>query len=321
MLGHVPAPVDDSAPDLPLIAGVELGGTKALAVLSRGPDLIDRLRVPTTDPASTLSALSEQLAAWHADVGPIAAIGIGSFGPIGADPDRADFGLVTTTPKPGWRDTDVRAHFAERFDLPIGFDSDVTGAALAEGRWGASRGCSVHVYITIGTGVGGGIVIDGAPLHGLVHPEVGHLRVRRRPDDTFGGSCPFHGDCIEGLASGPAIAARTGHPAEALGPEHPVWLDVAAELAELMALLVLTVSPERIVIGGGVAGGKPFLLDQIRGHTASFLADYVAGLDEPSVRALIQAPELGDDAGPLGTVALGLRALDSAHSQTDHRGI
>jgi fructokinase len=309
MLCAMRAPADENTTDPPLIAGVELGGTKSFAVLARGTEIVERLRIPTTDPAPTLTALSDQLAAWRDEVGPFAAIGIGSFGPIGADPARSDFGYVTTTPKPGWRNTDVRRHFAERFDVPIAFDSDVAGAALSEERWGASRGCSVHVYLTIGTGIGGGVVVDGEPLHGLVHPEVGHLRVRRRPDDTFGGSCPFHGDCIEGLASGPAIAARAGRPAEELGPEHPVWLDVAAELAELMTALVLTVSPERIVVGGGVAGGKSFLLDLIRVHTATFLGGYVAGLDEPAVRALIQLPELGDDAGPLGTVALALRAL------------
>ena len=310
MLGAMRAPADDDTTDPPLVAGVELGGTKSLAVLARGTEILDRLRVPTTDPASTLRAMSEQLAAWRADVGRFAAIGIGAFGPIGADPARADFGYVTTTPKAGWPDTDVRGHFAERFDVPIAFDLDVAGAALAEGRWGASRGCSVHVYLTIGTGIGGGLVVGGEPVHGLVHPEVGHLRVRRLPGDTFGGSCPFHGDCIEGLASGPAIAARAGRAAESLGPDHPVWLDVAADLAELMTMLVLTVSPERIVVGGGVAAGKEFLLDLVRAHTATFLAGYVAGLDEPAVRGLIQLPELGDDAGPLGTVALGLRALE-----------
>ena len=309
MLCAMRAPAEDNTTDPPLIAGVELGGTKSVAILARGTEILDRLRVPTTDPTTTLHAMSEQLATWRTEVGPFAAIGIGSFGPIGADSKRADFGQVTTTPKPGWRNTDVRGHFAQRFDVPIAFDSDVAGAALAEGRWGASRGCSVHVYLTVGTGIGGGVVVDGEPLHGLVHPEVGHLRVRRRPDDTFGGSCPFHGDCIEGLASGPAIAARAGGAAEQLGPEHPVWLDVAAELAELMAMLVLTVSPERIVIGGGVTGGKAFLLDLVRADTATFLAGYVAGLDEAAIRALIQLPELGDDAGPLGTIALGLRAL------------
>jgi fructokinase len=309
MLCAMRAPADDNSTDPPLVAGVELGGTKSVAVLARGTEIVDRLRVPTTDPATTLRAMSEQLATWRDEVEPFAAIGIGSFGPIGPDPKRADFGYVTTTPKPGWRNTDVHGHFAERFDVPIAFDSDVAGAALAEGRWGASRGCSVHVYLTIGTGIGGGVVVDDDPVHGLVHPEVGHLRVRRRPDDTFGGLCPFHGDCIEGLASGPAIAARAGCAAEELGPEHPVWLDVAAELAELMTALVLTVSPERIVVGGGVAGGKSFLLDLVRAHTGTFLAGYVAGLDGPAVGALIQLPELGDDAGPLGTVALGLRAL------------
>jgi fructokinase len=295
--------------DHPLVAGIELGGTKAVAVLACGPSIVDRVRVPTTDPAETLGALSAQLERWTDAGQRFAAIGIASFGPVGLDHRRPDYGHITTTPKPGWAHTDVRGHFAARFDLPIGFDTDVNGAALAEGRWGASIGCSVHVYVTIGTGIGGGAVVDGRPVHGLVHPEHGHLRVRRRPGDAFGGVCPYHGDCIEGLASGPAIAARAGAPAEQLGPEHPVWADVAAELGELMASLVLVLSPERIVVGGGVATGQPWLLPNVRRATAEALAGYVAGIDAGRLAELIVPPALGDDAGPLGAVAVGLAAL------------
>lgn len=292
------------------VAGVELGGTKAVAVLAHGNQLIERQRVPTEDPAATLEALSHHLAGWAAGGQPFAAIGIASFGPVGLDRRRADFGHITTTPKAGWADTDVRGHFAARFDVPIGFDTDVNGAALAEWRWGAAQGCGVVVYITIGTGVGGGVVVDGVPVHGLVHPEHGHLRVRRRRDDAFAGSCPYHGDCIEGLASGPAIAARAGAPAETLGAEHPVWDDVAAELGEMMAMLVLAISPERVVVGGGVGHGQPWLLPRIHAATESALAGYVAALDADRIAALIVPPGLGDDAGPLGAVALGLAALD-----------
>ncbi len=162
---------------------------------------------------------------------------------------------------------------------PIGFDNDVNGAALAEVRWGAAQGCSVAVYLTIGTGIGGGVVVDGRPMHGLVHPEHGHLRVRRRADDDFPGVCPYHGDCIEGLASGPAIAARAGGRAPTLPPEHPVWIDVASELGELMAALVLTLSPQRIVVGGGVGFGQRWLLPRIHEATLARLAGYVAAVD------------------------------------------
>jgi fructokinase len=296
----------------PLVAGIELGGTKAVAVLGRGATIVDRFRVPTTDPGSTLAALSAQLGGWQRDGNSFETIGIASFGPVGLDPNRPDFGRVTTTPKHGWAQADVRGHFAERFDVPIGFDTDVNGAALAEGRWGASRGCAVHIYITIGTGIGGGLVVHDQPVHGAIHPEHGHIRVRRRSDDTFAGVCPYHGDCIEGLASGPAIAARAGASPERLGPDHPVWIDVAAEIGELMAVLVLSVSPQRIVLGGGVGNGLPWLLPRVRQSTRAALAGYVAGLDADGVDRLIVAPELGDDAGPLGAVAVGLGALGHA---------
>ncbi len=305
-------------PSSPLVAGIELGGTKSVAVLARDATIIERQRLPTTDPASTLEGLSSQLATWASNGKQFSAIGVGSFGPVGLDPQRADFGYVTTTPKPGWESTDVRGHFAERFDVPIGFDTDVNGAALAEGRWGAARGCAVHVYITIGTGIGGGVVIDDHPVHGAVHPEHGHIRVRRRCDDDFPGVCPYHGDCIEGLASGPAIAARSGASPERLGPDHPVWTDVAAEIGEMMAVLVLSISPQRIVLGGGVGNGLPWLLPRVRKSTRTALAGYIAGIDDGGADGLIVAPALGDDAGPLGAVAVGLGALaDAAVPATD----
>jgi fructokinase len=296
-------------PSSPLIAGVELGGTKAVALLAHGATIVERHRVATAEPGATLHELSTRLDLWRAAGHHFAALGIASFGPVGLDRRRGDFGHVTTTPKQGWHDVDVRGHFADRFDVPIGFDNDVSGAALAESRWGAAQGCSVLVYMTIGTGIGGGVVVDGRPVHGLVHPEHGHLRVRRRADDAFAGVCPYHGDCIEGLASGPAIAARAGSPADALGPEHPVWADVAAELGELMAMLVLTLSPQRIVIGGGVGFGQRWLLPLVQRATIGILAGYVSAVDERSIVDLIVPPGLGDDAGPLGAVALGSAAL------------
>ncbi len=296
-------------PGWPIVAGVELGGTKSIAVLARGPEILDRFTVPTTTPEATLGALSGALDGWAAAGRRFAALGVGSFGPVGLDPGRADYGRVTTTPKPGWRDTDVRGHFAARFGVPIDFDTDVAGAALAEGRWGAARGCRVVVYLTIGTGLGGGVVVDGRPLPGLVHPEVGHVRVRRRPGDRFAGVCPFHGDCAEGLVSGSAIAARAGAPVEDLGPEHPVWDDVAAELTDLLATLVLVVSPQRIVVGGGVGAGRPFLLERVRPALVAALAGYVAAVDGDTVADLVRPAALGGDAGPLGAVALALTAL------------
>lgn len=290
---------DDGTP----VVGVELGGTKAIAVLAHGTTIVDRLRVPTADPESTLGALTDRIAAWIDAGERPEAVGIGSFGPVGLDRRRADYGHVTTTPKAGWSDTDVVGRFL-RFGIPVAFETDVAAAALAESRWGAAQGCTDHVYITIGTGIGVGIITAGQPVRGLVHPEAGHLRVRRRPGDPFAGICPYHGDCIEGLASGPAIAARAGAPADQLPPDHPVWSDVVAELGELIACLALTVSPQRIVIGGGVGAGRSDLLDGIRTAVSTILGGYVVGLDDAGVADLVRPAALGADAGPLGTVAV-----------------
>lgn len=293
-----------------LVAGVELGGSKSFVVLARGSVLLERVRVRTVDPASTLRALSDQLSEWRTGGDAFAAIGVASFGPLGLDTARHDFGFITTTPKFGWANVDVRGHFAERFDVPVGFDTDVGGAALAEGRWGAARDCTVHVYITIGTGIGAGVVVDGRSVHGLVHPELGHLRVRRA-DSEFAGICPFHGDCIEGLASGPAITARAGASVESLGPDHPVWSAVAGDIAEVTALLTLILSPQRIMLGGGVGTSSSFPLDHIRARTLALLGGYVAVLDAGRIDELIALPGLGNDAGPLGAAALALGALDA----------
>ena len=294
----------------PLVAGIELGGTKSVALIARGLTVVEQARFPTNDPATTLEAIGDALARWHADE-PFEAIGIGSFGPLGLDPARADFGMITTTPKAGWARTDVRGYFARRFEVPIGFDTDVAGAALAEGRWGAAIGCGVHVYLTIGTGIGGGVVVNGRPVHGLIHPEIGHIRTRRAAGDGFPGVCPYHGDCLEGLASGPAIAARAGMPAGEIGADDPLWRPVAATLSELMAMLILTLSPERILIGGGVGMGQSQLLPMIRAGTVEILGGYVAGVTAERLEEMIRAPGLGDLAGPLGAVALGLESLHS----------
>lgn len=286
------------------VAGIELGGTKTVVVLGGGGALVERARIPTTTPDETLRAAVDVIDGWRGGGHDIAAIGIGSFGPVGLDRQRPDYGFVTSTPKPGWRETDVVGHIAGRLGLPIGFDTDVNAAALAEGLWGASAGCDVHVYLTIGTGIGGGVVVGGRPLHGLVHPEHGHVRVRRRVGDDFAGACPFHGDCIEGLAAGPAIAARAGAPAESLARDHPVWHDVAAELGELFAVLVTTLSPQRIVVGGGVGYGQRWLLPSAAAAMSTALGGYVAALEGVDLASFVVPAALGDDAGPLGVLAL-----------------
>lgn len=295
----------------PLVMGVEMGGTKCVAVLARGGAIVARETCPTADPASTIGRLTARLRQWGHDHRDIAALGIASFGPVGLDPAQDDFGHITNTPKPGWSGVDIRGMLGRGFEGPIGFDTDVTAAALAEGRWGASRGVGVHVYLTIGTGVGGGLVVGGRPVHGRVHPEIGHVRVRRGPDDDFAGVCPYHGDCVEGLISGPAIAARTGRDAGALADDDPVWRPIADTLAELVAMLLMTVSAERVLIGGGVGVDRGFLLPMVRAGVAARLAGYVPGYSEGALAAIIRAPALGHDAGPLGAAALALACLEA----------
>ena len=293
----------------PLVAGVELGGTKGVALIARGRRILRQARVPTSLPGETLTALSDRIAEWTGDLGPLDALGIASFGPLGLDAKRRDFGFITRTTKPGWSNIDLLGHFQARFEVPIGFDTDVGGAAIAETLWGAGVGQSVVVYVTVGTGIGGGIAVNGQPVHGSIHPEIGHLRIRRAPGDPFSGICAFHGDCLEGLASGPAIAARAGAPAETLGPDHPAWSTVAEALAEMVVSLILTLSPERILIGGGVVTGMPFLLPMIRAATLVRLGGYVTGLTAALLARMVRPPALGERAGPLGAIALGLRVM------------
>ena len=194
----------------PLIAGIELGGTKCICVLGSGPeDIRDEVRISTTSPEETLAAIEAVLGRWSG----FEALGIASFGPVSIDPAAANYGFITATTKPGWSDTDVGRRLARRAGVPLGFNSDVAGAALGEGRWGAARDIADHAYVTVGTGIGVGLIMGGEPSNGLTHPELGHIRPVRLAGDDWPGACVFHGDCLEGLASGPAIRARAGPPA------------------------------------------------------------------------------------------------------------
>lgn len=295
--------------DTPLLAGVELGGTKAIAVLGHGGQIVARASVPTTDPRATLDTLSMILSAWRAEHGAPAALGIATFGPVSVRAEAADYGRILPTPKPGWTGADVVGALKAATPGPVAIHTDVTAAALAERAAGAAVGCSDLVYITIGTGIGGGVIANGVPVEGAMHPEIGHLLVRRRAGDAFAGTCPFHGDCMEGLASGPAIAARAGRPAEDLSPDDPVWRAVADDLGQGLAALCLTLAPQRIVLGGGVGVGQPQLLPMIRDRVAALLAGYLPFADRAALDALIVPAALGGDAGPLGALLLADRAL------------
>lgn len=290
----------------PLVAGIELGGTKCNCILATGPDDIrDEVRIPTTTPAETLAAIADVLMRWQGYV----ALGIASFGPVSIDRRAPDYGAITATTKPGWSNTDVARRLAEVAGVPTGFNSDVAGAALGEGRWGASRDVADHAYITVGTGIGVGLVLGDAPVEGLTHAELGHVRPVRLPGDDWPGSCSFHGDCAEGLASGSAIRARMGISADQLTDDDPAWDGVAHVLAQLIHTLVLTGIPRRVVMGGGVMTGIPHLFPRIRRKLLDSLGGYGAtGLIEPVEQFVVPAA-LGNRAGPLGAIELGRRAL------------
>ncbi|MDP9143300.1 MAG: ROK family protein, partial [Actinomycetota bacterium] len=230
---------------------VEIGGTKTSCASGTTPDDLARVRTfPTTDPAATLGRIIDQLSGHD-----LQAVGIASFGPVELRPTHTGYGHITVTPKHGWSDTDVVGPIRAALAVPVGFDTDVNGAALGEGRWGAGRGLGSFVYVTVGTGIGGGGIVDGAPLHGLGHPEMGHISVRRHPDDLFVGVCSLHGDCLEGLASGPAIEGRFGVTGASLSGD---YLDQAVALeafylGQMVRNLIYTLAPERVILGGGVA--------------------------------------------------------------------
>jgi len=285
-----------------LYGGVETGGTWCVCAVGTGPDgIVAQETFPTGAPDPTL----ERIVAFFARGPRPEAIGIGSFGPVDLDPQSPDWGSVTTTPKPGWRHTPVATTLRDALGIPVAFDTDVNAAAIGEHRWGAGRGLPSLVYLTVGTGIGAGVLVDGRPVHGLIHPEVGHLRIPHdRGRDPFDGACPVHGDCWEGLASGVAIARRWGAPADELPDDHPAWAQEAEYVALGLLSIVSVVSPHRLIVGGGVmerAGMVAAVAKMLRELNGGYLDSRMLG-DE--VERYVVAPELGDRAGVLGAIAL-----------------
>jgi fructokinase len=300
--------------DTRIFGAVEAGGTKFVCAVGNAQgEILAQQRIPTRDPASTLASmlgfLSQQRETW----GQFAAIGVGSFGPIELDATSPRYGHIRRTPKVGWSDTDIVGPIAREFLCPIGFDTDVSGAALAEHRWGCARDVQDLVYLTIGTGIGGGALVNGKTIKGLLHPEIGHLFPRRHALDThFKGICPFHDDCLEGLASGTAIKARTGLALDQLAASHPQWEIEADYIGQLCAQMVLTFSPRRIVLGGGVMA-QTRLLPMIHGQTLHWLRGYI---DRPEIMLAVDdyivLPGLGSRAGVLGALALAIAAASGS---------
>lgn len=285
-----------------LMVGVELGGTKCIATLAYDNGVVlEQHRTPTTMPDETLPILAEHVDRWCA-TNDIAAIGIASFGPLDLNEGSPGYGCVTKTTKPGWSGARVLHHLAGRWDLPVAFDTDVNGAAAAEMRWGVGQKLSDFAYVTVGTGVGVGLFVNGRPTRGIGHCEMGHIRVPRLAGDAAPSICIFHDDCVEGLASGPAIrAALGGRSFDEVGADDPVWNGVVHAIACLCHALVCTTGPERIAIGGGVLERQPHLLGRIEPMLRASINDY---LHIPTDAPYIVAPMLGDQAGALGPIAL-----------------
>ncbi len=284
------------------LGGIEAGGTKWICAIGTGPgDLISVETIPTTTPAETVG----RAIAFFEREGPVDAIGIGSFGPVDRSPSSPSWGHVTTTPKPGWAGADIAPEIRRRLSVPVAFDTDVNAAALGEHRWGSAQGLDTFAYVTVGTGIGGGGMAGGSLLHGLLHPEFGHMRIPHDPaSDPFPGVCPYHGDCWEGLASGRAIQARWGRPAEELGGVDEVWELEARYVALGLVCVICVLSPERIVVGGGV-GTAAGLLPRVHRHVVELLNGYLSppGLND-GIGDYIVLPALGPHSGVLGAIAL-----------------
>jgi fructokinase len=295
-----------------IYGGIEAGGTKFVCAVGTGPqDLRDEFRFPTTSPDETLNVVIDYFRK-HLKKTPLQAIGIGSFGPLNLNKETPDYGSITSTPKIQWQNVNIYRMISEALQIPVGFDTDVNGAALGEYRWGAAEGLTDFIYLTIGTGIGGGGMVKGELLHGLMHPEMGHIFIPHdRQKDPFPGVCPYHQNCFEGLASGPAMKARWGTEPKLLDAEHSAWDLEAQYLALALANYSCTLSPQRIIIGGGVMEQKNLLL-KVQKNVKKLLNNYI---DIPQInrdiKDYIVLPKLGNQAGILGAIALAERKISA----------
>jgi fructokinase len=292
--------------------GIEAGGTKFVCVIGTSPrDILAEERFPTTTPDETIARSVEFFTRHDHE---LAAIGIGAFGPVDLDPQSPTYGFITTTPKPGWAQVDLRGGIQRALNVPVAFDTDVNVAAFGEHYWVTeNRALDPLLYMTVGTGIGVGGMVNGQLLHGLLHPEAGHMLLPRDPQrDPFTGACPYHGDCFEGLACGPAMAKRWGRPAETLPPDHPAWQLEAHYVALAVANLALVLSPQRIVIGGGVMQ-QTGLIDQVRHEVRDLLNGYVqSDRITQHIDQFIVPPALGNQSGMLGAIALAAALVEQA---------
>jgi fructokinase len=289
----------------PLYGGIEAGGTKFVCAIGSGPDNIAaKTQFPTTIPQETLGKVVEFFREVMLKT-PLAGIGIASFGPLNLDKKSPSYGSITATPKPGWSNFGLVQYLEKSLKVPITLDTDVNGAALGEGKWGAAQGLDTFIYLTVGTGIGGGAITNGKLAHGLTHPEMGHILIPHDfQKDPFPGCCPFHKDCFEGLASGTAIIKRWGKLPESLPPTHEAWQLESDYLARGVMNLILTLSPQKVIMGGGIMK-TPGLLAEVQEKTLVLLNNYVNSTAiTQGINQYIVAPALGDLSGVLGAIAL-----------------
>lgn len=287
--------------------GIEAGGTKFVCVVTdENQNIIAETRFPTTTPDETMGRVIQFFDQQNQMLPhPIVSIGVACFGPIDPEPSSKTYGYITSTPKPGWRNTPITQPLSDTFHIPVAIDTDVNAAALGEGAWGAAVDLDYFLYFTIGTGIGGGGIVNGRPLHGLIHPEMGHMRIPHDLErDPYAGYCPFHKDCFEGLAAGPALLDRWGQPGDTLPLDHPAWEIEAHYIALAMQNVICTLSPQRIILGGGVMQ-QSHLFPMVRSETLSLLNGYVRSQKIlKNIENYIVPPGLGARAGVMGAVAL-----------------
>lgn len=296
-----------------LIGALEAGGTKMVCSIGNlKGGILQRASIPTGAPEETVAQIVEFIGKFD-----IAALGIGSFGPLDLNPASPTYGCITKTPKPGWSDYPLMPELSRRLGVPAGIDTDVNAAALAEFEMGAGKGKRSLLYVTVGTGIGGGLITEGNLVHGLIHPEIGHMLLAPDESDPMpGGVCPFHKGCFEGLASGPSIERRWGLPGKLMSEDHPAWALEATYLAQMCANMILAVSPEVIVLGGGVMQ-QMHLFPKIREKTLALLGGYVASdkVTPEGISSYIVPPALGVNSGVTGALLLGARAYEVQNAQ------
>jgi len=297
----------------PIVGGIEAGGTKFVCAIGRGRDEVyATTTIPTVDPRSTLIQANNFFREQEKEWGALSAVGIGSFGPLDLNPVSPSYGSIVATPKPGWSDTNIGSYFREQFGVPVVIDTDVNIAAFGEWRWGAAQGLDNFVYLTVGTGIGGGGMINGRLMHGMTHPEMGHMRIPREFDrDDYQGSCPYHGNCLEGLACGPAIEKRWGQKPELLPSSHPAWKLEAYYIGMALVNIICILSPQKIILGGGVMQQShlyPFIQAEVRRCLNGYIQ---SPLVQSNIEDYIVSPSLGSQSGVLGAMAIAIEQIES----------